>query len=262
MSTPKSEHVTDVQKTNRVIQSLRAALCKEEELSSFVRERTYQRIQEINDRGLYYSASSFFYFTINDIDKGVEFAEKAVSIMKHDTITWRQYVFCKFWTCGAIDALAVARRAMPLTHSPQIAFESAIYAVHVCDYDYFLEQIDFVNRTGKLEDFMHGEIEGFNMKKNYSDAMLAKKYNKIDELHNIASIMYEQLTLKQKLGSETRLLDVSDEDEKELLFEMAIDDVDSSHCANMNLELIGQRIKKGCTDWSVGGVFVNSEEVM
>ncbi|WP_145547096.1 hypothetical protein [Yersinia intermedia] len=259
MPTPKTDEAKDIQTVNRLVSSLTPILCFDKEMTPFIKERVFRQLAEIKDRGLSYAAHFFYYFTTGQIDKGFEFAEKAIEIMPTDLITWRHYTLCVFWRCGSLRTIDIVKRAMAATHSPTLAFEGCFYAANVADFDFFLEMYDFLLRTGKFDELLSdrkSEDEERSMHTGIDNANLVKRYGKTEELRAVAALMYEKLPLGKQHGLANLLVDVSDEDEQALLYELHFDEVDAEKCAAMNVELISERIEAGLTDWSVSGVYV------
>ncbi len=96
------------------------------------------------------------------------------------------------------------------------------------------------------------------MLKGKRDADISERYNKHSEIKSISMLMTSKLDLQQKLNSANRLLDLSD-DAPSLLYELHICGASAEKCAEMNIELISDRVKAGVTDWSVGAIFVASD---
>lgn len=257
MATPKTQKSNDIRTVNRVVESLTPVLCFECELTPFVKERTLRQIHDVKDPGLSCAAWFFYYFTINNLDKGIQLAEEAVSLMPHDIVTWRHYILCSFWRGGSDKALEITRRAIPATKSPALAYEGCFYSSNSADYSYFLEMHNFITKTGKYDELLREDDEG-NMLKGKRDADTSERYNKHNEIKSISMLMTSKLDLQQKLNSANRLLDLSD-DVPSLLYELHICDASAEKCAEMNIELISDRVKAGVTDWSVGAIFVASD---
>jgi hypothetical protein len=104
------------------------------------------------------------------------------------------------------------------------------------------------------------EDEAKAMRNGLSHAELARKYQKFEVLKSLSALMFEKLTIQQALEVKNNLFDVSSDDEEStLIYEIYVFDADAAQCAAMNVELISDRVKKGITDWTVGGVFVNQD---
>ncbi|MFJ5452938.1 hypothetical protein ACIPT4_07775 [Pectobacterium jejuense] len=258
MVTPKTQRSNDIRTVNRVVQNLTPALCFDGELTPFIKERTLRQLLDVKDPALSCAAWFFYYFTINDLDKGIQLAEKAVSLMPDDIVTWRHYILCSFWRGGSDKALEITKRAFPATKSPALAYEGCFYSSSSADYSYFLEMHNFITKTGKYDELLREDEEG-NMLKGKNNADISERYSKHSEIRSISMLMASKLDLQQKLNSANRLLDLSDDDTPSLLYELHICDASADKCAEMNIELISDRVKAGVTDWSVGAIFVASD---
>lgn len=263
MSTPKTETSKDIVTVNRVVVALTPILCFDEESTQFIKERIHRQLSEIKDIGLSYAAHFFYYFTMDELDKGFEYAEKAINAMPNDLVTWRHYSLCVFWRCGAVKALEVIKRALPATHSGTLALEGCFYSLNIADFNCFLEMHGFLVKTQQIDSLMNArnnQDEDRDMARGLENAALVKRYGKAEELRALAALMYEKIPLQNQLSLANQLIDVSDEDESALLYELHIEGGDADKCAAMNVSLISERIKVGLTDWSVSGIFVSKEK--
>lgn len=253
---PKTQRSKDIQTVNRVVKTLRPYLCFEDEITVFVTERIKKQISEVKDKGLWLTANSFYHFTLGDVEKGIDYAEKSLSFMPSDIVTWRHYTLGMFWRCGAVGALNVAKRAVEATHSPLIAHDAYFYASAVADYQYFLDMHKFLIKTKTYDDLIEEE-QKVSMQRSFEFASISDQYKKSEIIKNISVLMYEKLSLEQKLETTNRLVDLTDDDgEPELLFELYVNNASAESCAAMNIELVTERVNSGLNDWSVGAVFL------
>lgn len=257
MTIAKLQKSKDIQLANRIIGILKPYLMLECEISTFVLHRTLAQIEEMKDDGLRFATLSFYYFCIGDTKSGTEYAEDALKLSPTDVVTWRNYALCMFWRVSTIKALDIAKRSVSATKSPKLAYEGCHFAILSADYAYFLEIRDFLVRTEMYDELVRSDVED-NMKRGLIQAELAKKHQKFETLKSLCSLMYERLSLSQVQDARNSLTEISgDDDEPTLLYEMYIPDSSTEECAAMNIALISDRVKKGLTDWAVGGLFVN-----
>jgi hypothetical protein len=259
MMTPKPKRVKEIQIVNRLIAALTPYLLFEKEFTRFVKDRTLAQIEEIKDEDLRYSTLSFYYFCVGDVALGCDYAENALKIIPNDISTWKNYTLCLLWRTNAVKALEVAKRSVEMTKSPIMAHDVCFFALSAGDYASFFDAYDFLTRSEMLSE-VFTEDEAKAMRNGLSHAELARKYQKFEVLKSLSALMFEKLTIQQALEVKNNLFDVSSDDEEStLIYEIYVFDADAAQCAAMNVELISDRVKKGITDWTVGGVFVNQD---
>lgn len=263
MSNVNPQHSKDIEVVNRVLTNLMPYLFYEQEMTSFVTQRTQSQVNEIKDYSLKCVAQSNLYFSMGKVSDGIDYAEEALIYLNSDWLTWRQYMQCMFWRCGPVSAREVARRAMVEVTSPVIARDGMFYAMHSGDFVFMKELYDFLVRTEKLDDFLKvddGELAKNNIEYSLQNYTISSNSGKSQVIKELSELMFKQLPIKRQLDTCNRLIDVSDSnDDTSLIYELHINSLPSEICAKLNLEFISKRVSAGLTDWDVGCMFVGKQ---